>query len=327
MKKKFFHRVLSLAMASAMTMGMAITGQAEEAGMTRAEMAAALVAVAGYTQEQVDAYAAETSAFVDVAEDSTYEGAINLAYAQGMMSGVGDNKFNPDAKATMREAAAVLLKMYDMGEYLNTWPVDYDSMAKWSGLTEGMTYAAADSVTSEAMAQMVANGMFYVGNRPVIGISWKSNSQNYENFKQVIYDAGGMPIEMPQIVSSAVEYDEDGKILAEYLMESGNLETEYAEIIKSKDFSLSNVAEAMENVDGVFFTGGEDISPSLYAEPQAEANHGEEINATRDISDYTLMAYCIEEDINAHRLPWSADDERCLRFRLCAGYPRLLRRQ
>ena len=58
-----------------------------------------------------------------------------------------------------------------------------------------------------------------------------------------------------------------------------------------------NVAEVMENVDGVFFTGGEDISPSLFAKPQAEANHGEEINATRDISDYTLMSYCIANDV------------------------------
>ena len=53
----------------------------------------------------------------------------------------------------------------------------------------------------------------------------------------------------------------------------------------------------MEGIDGVFFTGGEDISPSLFAVPQEEANGGEEINATRDISDYTLMAYCIDNDV------------------------------
>lgn len=53
----------------------------------------------------------------------------------------------------------------------------------------------------------------------------------------------------------------------------------------------------MKGVDGVFFTGGEDVSPSLFAVPQAEANEGEEINATRDISDYSLMAYCIANDV------------------------------
>ena len=53
----------------------------------------------------------------------------------------------------------------------------------------------------------------------------------------------------------------------------------------------------MQGIDGVFFTGGEDVSPSLFAKPQTEANEGEEINATRDISDYTLMAYCLENDV------------------------------
>lgn len=75
------------------------------------------------------------------------------------------------------------------------------------------------------------------------------------------------------------------------------LKQAYADQIKAKNFANTNVAQVMAEVDGVFFTGGEDISPSLFAEPQKEANHGEEINATRDISDYTLMAYCIQQDI------------------------------
>ena len=48
----------------------------------------------------------------------------------------------------------------------------------------------------------------------------------------------------------------------------------------------------MQAIDGVFFTGGEDVSPSLFKVPEKEKNEGEEINATRDISDYMLMAYC-----------------------------------
>ena len=298
MQKKLFRRIVSLAMALVMTMSLTVTGHAAENGITRGEMAQALVMAAGYAQEQVDEYAAKTSVFTDVAEGSAYEGAINLASAKGLVSGVGGGKFAPDAKATMREAAAVLLKMYDMSQYLNSWPADYDSMAKWSGLTEGVVYNETGHVTAEVLSQMLVNGMV-MGDRPVIGISWKSNTQNYDSFKQVIYNAGGIPVEMPQIKSTAVKYGEDNMVQSKYLMASGNLESEYAEIVKSNDFSKSNVAEAVafKDIDGMFFTGGEDISPSLYAVPQTEANEGEEINATRDISDYTLMAYCIEKDI------------------------------
>ena len=39
------------------------------------------------------------------------------------------------------------------------------------------------------------------------------------------------------------------------------------------------------------------MSPSLFKVPEKEKNEGEEINATRDISDYMLMAYCLEKDV------------------------------
>lgn len=77
------------------------------------------------------------------------------------------------------------------------------------------------------------------------------------------------------------------------------LKEQYADAVKDNRFDNTTVAEAMKGVDGVFFTGGEDISPSLYRIPQKEENLGGEINTARDVSDYTLMAYCIENNIPA----------------------------
>ena len=80
---------------------------------------------------------------------------------------------------------------------------------------------------------------------------------------------------------------------------SGMLKEEYADAIKANRFDETNVKEIMKGIDGVFFTGGEDISPSLFKDPKKEENMGEGINATRDISDYTLMSYCVQKDIPA----------------------------
>ncbi|MDD4321461.1 MAG: gamma-glutamyl-gamma-aminobutyrate hydrolase family protein [Acidaminococcaceae bacterium] len=135
--------------------------------------------------------------------------------------------------------------------------------------------------------------------KPIIGISWKANTQNYEKFKKVIEAAGGIPVELKQVISKGVIYNKDGSVDAKCLMPSGMLRQYYANKIKSRNYAETNVAEVMEGVDGVFFTGGEDISPSLFKVPQAETNCGEEINATRDISDYTLWAYCIDKNIPA----------------------------
>ena len=133
--------------------------------------------------------------------------------------------------------------------------------------------------------------------KPIIGITWKANDQNYSYFKHIIRAAGGIPVELDKVTSTAVAYGGDGMIESKYLEKSGMLKQAYADVVKSKNFSKSNVEQVMRGIDGIFFTGGEDVSPSLFKVPQKEANMGEEINATRDISDYTLMAYCIENDI------------------------------
>ena len=79
------------------------------------------------------------------------------------------------------------------------------------------------------------------------------------------------------------------------------LKQEYADKVKEKDLTASNVGAVMQAIDGVFFTGGEDVSPSLFKVPEKEKNEGEEINATRDISDYMLMAYCLKRTCRRSR--------------------------
>lgn len=137
--------------------------------------------------------------------------------------------------------------------------------------------------------------------KPVIGISWMSNEQDserdYTAYKKIIEMAGGVAVELKQVKSNVVMYDENGKIEKQYVYPSGMLQEKYADAIKANKFNTTNISEVMKGIDGVFFTGGEDISPTLFKVPKKEANMGEEINATRDISDYTLMAYCQKNDI------------------------------
>ena len=296
MKRSTSRKFLSLLTVLALVMSLVVTVSAADTTLTRGELAALLVEKAGYSSQLAE-YQAKPSAFADVAEDSQYKGAINLAYEKGLVSGTGADTFSPNAATTQVEAAAILLKYLDApDQWVTSWPQDYSDMAQNVGLTAGLTYDAAKAITPDQFQTMLNNCTALAG-KPFIGITWKSNSQDYTAFKMVIKEAGGVPVELPQITSTAVGYDADGKIQSAYIEDSGMLSQTYADQIKAKDFSKSNVAAVMEDVDGVFFTGGEDISPSLFAKPQTEANHGEEINATRDISDYTLMSYCIANDV------------------------------
>ena len=277
--KKTFRRALSLTIASGLTLAMAVTaGAAEGDTLTRGEMAKLLVEGAGLTG-QVEQYQAQESVFQDVPEDSEYKGYINLAYAQGLVSGTGADTFSPDAQTTQVEAAAVIMQYAGVPEeMLTSWPADYSTTAARVGLTEGITYSADAAVTEGQFQTMLENGSSLVG-KPYIGITWKANDQDYAGFKAVIEAAGGNPVELYQVTSTAVGYGADGMIQSAYVADTGNLLQEYADQIKARNYSATNVAEVMEGIDGVFFTGGE------------------EINATRDISDYTLMAYCIDNDV------------------------------
>ncbi len=290
-------KLLSLVIAAAMFAGLMITGaSAAPTSLTRAQLAKLLVEAAGRA-DQVVTYAEKASAFSDVPDGSPYEGYINLASELGFLNGTGGGRFSPDDPATQLQAATIALRSAGTpGVFLQTWPGDCDALARDSGLVEGIPYDSGAPVTASVFQTMLDHAA-QLADRPYIGISWKSNTQDYEAFKLTIRTAGGIPVELKQVKSTAVGYDAAGEILPAYTDPSGKLSQQYADSIKRKDLSQSNVGEVMKEIDGVFFTGGEDISPSLLAVPQPEANHGEEINATRDISDYTLMAYCFQHDV------------------------------
>ncbi len=177
------------------------------------------------------------------------------------------------------------------------------TLALLLALACSLTLASCGSAQEEAPAEEPA-AETETADAPVIGITWAYTDTEdpdviaeYEGYAAVIEEAGGVAVNLAQVTTTSVGYDENGVILPEYVDENGMLLQEYADLVKACDYASTNVEEVMDGIDGVFFIGGEDISPSLYAEPVALANNGEEINATRDISDYTLMAYCIDNDI------------------------------
>ena len=110
--------------------------------------------------------------------------------------------------------------------------------------------------------------------------------------------AGGTWVLLEQVKSADLPYDAQGKLTAG-VTEIGMLDETAAKYVRCNTWHGSNAAEAVGNVSIVLFTGGEDISPNLYYQP--EEWHGIEAeidyNAERDVSDYLTMAYCLDSDI------------------------------
>lgn len=92
--------------------------------ITREEMAVMLVRSLGYASLAGSA-ADYGSPFTDV---TVNRGFITLAYDLGIVSGVGDGRFAPDATATREQAAAMLVRLYER-YYAASQPVASTSSA------------------------------------------------------------------------------------------------------------------------------------------------------------------------------------------------------
>ena len=105
---------------------------------------------------------------------------------------------------------------------------------------------------------------------------------------------------LPQVKASYIDYE--GSSVSTNQLDAdgiGYLSNDAGLLVRAKAYDGSNVAEVLCDVDGVVFTGGEDISPSLYA-VQEDWHHIEaeiDYNAARDVSDYLTIAYCLDHDI------------------------------
>ena len=131
-----------------------------------------------------------------------------------------------------------------------------------------------------------------------IGIAWQPTEASYERAILSIEQAGGEAVILPQIRPAGFEYN-DMELCQKYVDEMGVLLQEYADIVKRDTYHGTTIAEQLAGVQAVVFLGGGDISPTLFAVPQPWHDIADDspANATRDVSEYLTMAYCLDHDI------------------------------
>lgn len=132
-----------------------------------------------------------------------------------------------------------------------------------------------------------------------IGIAWRGDSTaiTYTSTLQSVREAGAIPVPLPLLKSPFMEYEGD-ELLAPYTDEHGIVLQEFADKVKANPFAGQHIASLLAGLDGLIFTGGSDISPTFYKTP--EPWHGIEAEGNcdgrRDVSDYILMRWCLEQE-------------------------------
>ena len=135
-----------------------------------------------------------------------------------------------------------------------------------------------------------------------IAIAWRADTDNEfcTNVVEAFREAGVSVTVLPQVKADYLEYEGSAVsttcIDAEHI---GYLSNASGTLVRSQGYAQSNATEVLKNVDGVLFTGGEDIAPSLYT-VQQDWHHIEaeiDYNAARDVSDFLTMTYCLDHNI------------------------------
>ena len=131
-------RIFSVFLSLALAVSLFPAALAEEsAGMDRGALAQRLAELCGYADE-LEGYAAQPSAFSDVAEEDECRAAVNLLRDKGLMQGDGSGAFRPSVPATRADAVTVLLR--------------------WAGLTEAQIGAYGSYDSACLMASLGLSG-------------------------------------------------------------------------------------------------------------------------------------------------------------------------
>lgn len=133
-----------------------------------------------------------------------------------------------------------------------------------------------------------------------IGIAWRGDegAEKKKAVARAIEAAGGIAVPLGQIKADGFDY-EGSTLKPEYTDENGILLQLYADIVKNDTYNGSNAEEVLADIDAVVLTGGGDVSPTLFKEPEPWHGLEEDKNydATRDVSEYLTLAYCLDNDI------------------------------
>lgn len=130
-----------------------------EKEITRAEMAAVICRMIGKGEEAE--HSTGKTDFDDVSEEHWACGYVNLAAAEGIISGDGNGKFRPDDTVLYEEAIKMTVSAleYEVIEYEYDWSAGYLYVAGAKGISEGLKGSKGENALRGDVAVMVYNGL------------------------------------------------------------------------------------------------------------------------------------------------------------------------
>ena len=157
--------------------------------ITRAE-ACAMIARLMTGDPNVSQYVGAQS-FTDVAKGSWKDSAIGYCYINGIVVGVGNNKFEPDRAITDAEFVTMVVRAmgYETADMKQNYPYSYMSNAQATGLLDGVAMVASTNALRGEDAQVIYNALFtdYARGAKLVNTTHGTSVETYPTLAESVW--------------------------------------------------------------------------------------------------------------------------------------------
>ena len=157
--------------------------------ITRAE-ACAMIARLMTGDPKVSQYVGAQS-FSDVKKDSWKDSAIGYCYINGIVIGVGGNKFEPDRAITDAEFVTMVVRAmgYETADMKQKYPFSYMSNAQAVGLLDGTNMVASTDALRGEDAQVIYNALFadYARGAKLVNTTHGTSVESYPTLAESVW--------------------------------------------------------------------------------------------------------------------------------------------
>ena len=157
--------------------------------ITRAE-ACAMIARLMTGDPNVSQYVGAQN-FTDVAKGSWKDSAIGYCYINGIVVGVGNNKFEPDRAITDAEFITMVVRAmgYETADMKQNYPFSYMSNAQAMGLLDGVNMVANTDALRGEDAQVIYNALFadYARGAKLVNTTHGTSVETYPTLAESVW--------------------------------------------------------------------------------------------------------------------------------------------
>ncbi len=157
--------------------------------ITRAE-ACAMIARLMTGDPKVSQYVGAQS-FTDVPKGSWMDSPIGYCYINGIIVGVGNNKFEPNRAITDAEFVTMVVRAmgYETADMKQNYPYSYMSNAQATGLLDGVTMVGSTNALRGEDAQVIYNALFtdYARGAKLVNTTHGTSVETYPTLAESIW--------------------------------------------------------------------------------------------------------------------------------------------